>query len=188
MSKLISLIFLAGVLALSSSGVRAEELSIVGNGSGTQNSVTVNSGSSLNLYQQNSADISTRINASAETGGNSASGGTGGATIQTGDSTIDIKVTNILNSNLNQVNCCDPSATPTPDPVQPISTPSPSSSTADPASSSSSGGSSGGTGTAPVVLGLSATSSSDPTSALVASLGLICLSTAGMYLKSALAL
>lgn len=190
MPHLITLIFLGCVLVFTSSWVRAEELSIGGNGPGGQNSVIINSGSSLNLYQQNSADISTRIDASAGTGGNSASGGTGDATIQTGDSTIDVKVTNILNSNLNQSGCCGPSVTPTPDPGQPTSVPGPSSSTSgqSSSSSSSSGGSSSGTGGAPAVLGLSATSSADPASTLIVSLGLICLSIAGIYIKSALAL
>jgi len=183
------LICLLVVSASGSARVLAEELSIEGNSAGSSSTITVNSGSALDLYQQNSGTISTAIEARAETGGNSASGNTGGATVVTGDSTVDIQVKNFLNANLGQTDCCDLTPTPAPAPHDPSGpadpgAPAPSASN----STSSSNSSSAGVGGAPVILGLSATSSSDLPTAVTTSVGLLCLTLAGVYAKSLLAL
>lgn len=167
MSRLVILLFIISSCLVLSPFVSARELEIVGNSPSSQNSITIQSGSSININQNNQGDISTNIDAQATTGGNSASGNTGAdTTIVTGDSGIDIQVKNFLNSNFIQLDCCDPTSSPSPSvptstpttqiTVDPTSPPSPVSNGSSRPSSSSSNSSASGTGGAPV-LGLSAT-------------------------------
>ena len=81
-SLILSLLLLASVAV--TSGVFAQELSIEGNAPGSTSTITINSGSTVTQSQQNSANISTTVNASAQTGGNSTSGNSGDSTIVTG--------------------------------------------------------------------------------------------------------
>ncbi|KKT58494.1 MAG: hypothetical protein UX91_C0006G0032 [Candidatus Amesbacteria bacterium GW2011_GWB1_47_19] len=166
------IIFVVFLLTLSgiSRLVFAQELTITGNGGGSENSIVVQSGSSINVRQGNSIDVVNDIKSSANTGGNSASGNSGNAVIQTGDATTEVDIKNFFNTNFVKTDCCaTPAPEITPDPgsaVNPTSTPVPdpgslpqnNTGSSSPSSSggSSSGDGGGGTG-GTQVLGLSAT-------------------------------
>lgn len=81
---------------------------ISGNGDGSKNTVDldVNKGSQTPVYvgQSNDADIYNKVNAVALTGGNEANRNTGGdVTIETGDATVGVNVTNAVNGNAARV-------------------------------------------------------------------------------------
>lgn len=167
--------------------VSAEELVISGNGADTQNSVVVNSGSSVVNPQTNSFEAITNVVVRADTGGNSASQNTGDVSITTGDAVVKVSVTNQGNQNISQP---QPKATPTSAP-SPTSVPTsaspgnpPTSSSQSSSSSSGPSGGSGGVGTAPV-LGLSSTSGeSNLLSSVITTLGILCLGTALAFIRA----
>lgn len=109
----------------------ADDLSITGNGSGSENSISVDNESSTVVDQSNNADINNDVDASANTGGNSVEGNTGGSVnVNTGDATTNVSITNQANVNQAQVGCCSPTpsvptATPTGPAGGPTSTPTP---------------------------------------------------------------
>lgn len=155
---------IAGVFVLGSSKVHAEKLVIEGNGSNSINGIVIDSGSVIETSQTNKAEIKNEINAQSNTGNNKINGSENGS-IKTGDSNTNVKVTNILNSNISTVDCCIDKPTTSPKPqviLTPTSTPTgnPSSSTNTSSSDQSSSNPGSGTiiGGAPV-LGLSDTSS-----------------------------
>jgi len=72
-----------------------------GNGSDSTNSGAVTQNSTDNIYQFNTADIDNNLLLDANTGGNSASDNTGGASsITTGDTDVLAQVVNVANMNL----------------------------------------------------------------------------------------
>jgi hypothetical protein len=83
-------------------------IEIIGNGTGSDNFATVNQTTTTTVTQSNTANVTNDVDAYADTGSNSAMFNTGGAVgIGTGDATSDVDVTNTLNSNAAQVDCCD---------------------------------------------------------------------------------
>lgn len=182
---LLSLIIIFGVFSWNS--VSAQQLVIEGNGAGSQTSVVIDSGTSLNLNQNNSSTIVTNITSKSNTGNNKVNENTGNATIVTGDSSTSIKVTNIVNTNISSDNCC---ITPTikPHPTVVItSTPDPTSgsgTSSDPSSNSSNNSSSPSTSIGGgEVLSLSATSGeNDVKDILLISSAFICLGLAATSL------
>lgn len=169
--------------------VFAESLSIEGNGQGTQNSIQLNSTSNNSVQQHNTATIKTTVDANANTGGNSANGNKGNTTIKTGDSEVNINVTNTVNQNSATVGCCGtptPSKKPlTPTPTQTSGTPTPTSGSGNNPtnnnSNSGNGGSNnnsggiGGGSAGPEILGLAATSGTPITDTLFYIAGTLCL-------------
>lgn len=72
-----------------------------GNGSDSTNSSNIDVSNSDSTFQNNDATITNNLILDTETGGNSASKNTGGdSTIQTGDTTVDVNILNIANSNI----------------------------------------------------------------------------------------
>jgi uncharacterized membrane protein YgcG len=139
---------------------RADEFSISGNAAGSENSIKIESSSHTTVNQQNSMDVKNTVDASANTGGNTADNGS----VKTGDANIFVKIKNFFNSNTADVKCC---TTPEPKPTQNPTNPTPPAGGGDggggSSSGSSDGGSSGGAGgggssSGGQVLGLSATS------------------------------
>lgn len=82
-------------------------LSSSGNGSDSNNQITVQSASNTSVSQNNSTSITNNSSSSANSGGNNASSNTGGsAQIQTGNATVNTTVTNQnINSNQATNNC-----------------------------------------------------------------------------------
>lgn len=86
--------------------VRAEEIIISDNGSGSTNEVSVDSANSTAVAQVNNADVANNIDASTDTGGNTASDNSGAAAISTGDASQNIEVSTSLNYSEVIIPCC----------------------------------------------------------------------------------
>ena len=75
-------------------------IEISGNGAGSNNSITIICIDETVISQTNLTNVVTNINSAADTGGNSASGNTGGSTtVVSGDSNVTIDVQNSAGSN-----------------------------------------------------------------------------------------
>ena len=86
--------------------VRAEELIVSSNASGSTNEVSVDSANSTTVTQVNNADVANNIDASANTGENTASDNSGSSTITTGDASQNIEVSTNLNYSEVIIPCC----------------------------------------------------------------------------------
>jgi len=85
----------------------ATDVVIAGNGSRSDNSVSVNTSSSNTLEQSNYANIDNVVRVSQNTGGNVASDNTGGnVTIRTGDADSRVSIFNEANKNVAEVSSC----------------------------------------------------------------------------------
>src|SRR3989304_6960349 len=115
---LLSIVSLVAILNVA----RAIDVSIEGNGAGSNNSANVNQNNQTNVNQNNSANVSNNVDANCNTGGNSASGNTGSGTgINTGNCSAVVNLTNQLNTNITRITCptCaipTPGASPSPKP------------------------------------------------------------------------
>jgi hypothetical protein len=77
------------------------------NGAGSKNFTDVNQTSTSNTTQSNVATVTNNVNADAVSGGNNASFNTGGqVSVLSGPATTDVDVTNLLNTNAAEVDCC----------------------------------------------------------------------------------
>lgn len=82
-------------------------LEISGNGDGSTNTITVTSEQNCTVKQSSDTDVHALVGASASTGGNEASGNTGGnVTINTGNATANASVTVTGGSNTATDPCC----------------------------------------------------------------------------------
>lgn len=181
---LIGLLFFAGISLLFLGSVRALELNNSGNGAGSQNNIDLQQSQSTNVNQNNQGSFYNDIDASAQTGGNSVSGGNGGS-ITTGDATVNVTVDNRFNSNQVNVKCCPDGKTPTPThkPGQPTGTPTPTPpggvggppGDGDGGNGNGGGENGGGVGGGGQVIGLSAASGENTTELLITSTGIVCL-------------
>lgn len=85
----------------------ASTIEISGNGAGSDNTANVKQTSTTTVNQSNNADVTNKVEAKAKTGNNDANFNTGGnVTVDTGDAEATATVTNNLNSNVAQVDCC----------------------------------------------------------------------------------
>lgn len=86
----------------------AADVTIDGNGAGSTNVVTVKSTCDSSVYQTNSTNVSTMAHVTADTGGNSVTGNTGGSSsIDTGDATAGVSVSVEGGSNSAEpASCC----------------------------------------------------------------------------------
>ena len=72
-----------------------------GNGSGSENSGSIDQSTNDMAYQFNSVELENNLILDANSGGNSVSGNTGGtSSVETGDTSIDAQVLNVANMNL----------------------------------------------------------------------------------------
>lgn len=97
------------LLANSFAGVAAAgtTIEISGNGAGSDNWAVVEQSSTNTVSQNNTANVTNNVTSNANTGGNDANLNTGGdVNIQTGNASTDTTVTNTLNSNAAEVDCC----------------------------------------------------------------------------------
>lgn len=89
----------------------AEEITISGNGAGSNNEVHVESTQNESVSQTNDANVGNDILNTATTGGNTTNNNNSDTTIQTGDANSSIATNNNINSNVSQNNpCCMNSA------------------------------------------------------------------------------
>lgn len=87
--------------------VAATELVISGNGDSSSSNINFDVKSETSVTQTNNADVYNEIHTNAKTGGNDANRNTGGmVSVDTGDAETDVAVTNQLNSNAAEVDCC----------------------------------------------------------------------------------
>ncbi len=85
---------------------------ISGNGAGSDNWTTVNQTNKTTVTQNNNAIVTNMVDADAKTGGNDAGFNTGGNVgIHTGDATVKADITNDLNRNAAEVDCCSAGST-----------------------------------------------------------------------------
>lgn len=90
----------------------ATTVEISGNGSDSDNTVSVEQSNNTQVTQNNTANISNNVNVSSNTGDNEAEDNTGGdVSIETGDSSANVTVSNSANSNQASVNGCCPTDT-----------------------------------------------------------------------------
>jgi hypothetical protein len=83
-------------------------LEITGNGDSALSTINVESEQSTGVIQDNDAFVANEITVMANTGANDASRNTGGeVTVDTGDAEVDVAVSNMVNSNQAEVECCD---------------------------------------------------------------------------------
>lgn len=99
----------AGALLLNLATPVLAETSIVisGNGANSSNGTVVQQTNTTTVTQNNQANVTNNVDADASTGGNDANFNTGGeVNVDTGNATSDVDVTNVLNSNSANVDCC----------------------------------------------------------------------------------
>lgn len=95
-----------GLFALSAvPSAFASEITIGGNGAGSDNSIDLRSQNDTNVTQRNNSTISNTVETSQNTGGNRANFNTGGdVTIVTGDAESDVSIVNKTGSNYAYLN------------------------------------------------------------------------------------
>jgi hypothetical protein len=82
-------------------------IEITGNGAGSENWANVSQENTTSVQQSNTATVSNTVESTAQTGGNNANLNTGGeVTVSTGNASSQTNVSNTLNSNQAQVDCC----------------------------------------------------------------------------------
>ena len=87
---------------------KASEFVVSENGTGSANEVVSQNTTETIVTQENTADVANNVDVNANTGGNTASGNTGGdTTIDTGDTQTDVTLDNQVNtSNVESTECC----------------------------------------------------------------------------------
>lgn len=83
-------------------------IEISGNGAGSDNWANVSQNSTTAVNQSNNANVNNTVNSNANTGNNDANYNTGGDVhIDTGNASTNTTVSNVLNSNAAEVDCCN---------------------------------------------------------------------------------
>jgi hypothetical protein len=108
-----SMIVGATLLLMSAGSVYADQVEITGNGTDSSNSVVLMESSSTVIVQENEAKIVNEVAVAGNSGGNEASGNTGGdVSIKTGDVSSDVAIVNKANENVAVVDtCCEEGGT-----------------------------------------------------------------------------
>lgn len=107
--KQIFSVITASTLVLNTAGAAFASTNIVisGNGAGSDNATTVAQTNVNSVTQNNTANVTNNVTSNANTGNNDANFNTGGnVDVQTGGATTVTNVSNTLNSNAAQSNCC----------------------------------------------------------------------------------
>ena len=103
----LSLALFAILLQLAANFVRADEIVISGNGSESSNEVIIQSSQTTTVTQENNADISSNVEMSSNTGGNTIENNTGGGVgVVTGDAIENLEIENSVNSSSVEGPCC----------------------------------------------------------------------------------
>ena len=105
--KLSTAIATGAVLLQAVAGPALATGEISGNGTFSQNAVSLNNTTTTSVTQNNTANVSNNIDSNASTGGNSASFNTGGeTTVSTGDATNVVDVSTSVNTNHASIDSC----------------------------------------------------------------------------------
>lgn len=97
----------AMLLSVVTPAVAQTTLQVTGNGSDSTSNVNLTQVATTNVVQSNQANISNNVDANANTGNNDADRNTGGnVAIDTGNASSDVSVSNSVNSNSANVDCC----------------------------------------------------------------------------------
>lgn len=100
-------LFLLSLILVFAPTVRAMELVISGNGSGADSQISTQVETTTKVVQTNEANISNEVATDANTGGNRASGNSGGETpVNTGNIDTKLTVENSVNSTATNIDCC----------------------------------------------------------------------------------
>ncbi|MBI2611218.1 hypothetical protein HYW54_00540 [Candidatus Gottesmanbacteria bacterium] len=99
----------AMLLSTFSPAFAADTTLIIGeNGANSNNDINVTSTNNQVVNQTNNAVVTNNINVDAETGNNDANNNTGGdVDIETGNASANVNVSNLLNKNVANIDCCD---------------------------------------------------------------------------------
>lgn len=114
LKKQIFSVLTAGVMVanVATPALASTTIEIKGNGAGSDNSAAVQTTNTTTVSQNNTANVNNNIKTDADTGGNKANLNTGGNVgIQTGNAKVEANVTNDLNKNVANVDCCGASNT-----------------------------------------------------------------------------
>jgi len=85
----------------------ATNITLSGNGTDSNNTANINLTKTATVVQNNTANVTNKVDVEAETGDNEANDNTGGdVKIETGDSDVAVAVKNMLNSNSAIIDCC----------------------------------------------------------------------------------
>lgn len=85
----------------------ATTITLSGNGTDSNNTANINLTKTATVVQNNTANVTNKVDVDAETGDNDANDNTGGdVEIKTGDSDVAVAVKNMLNSNSASIDCC----------------------------------------------------------------------------------
>ncbi len=100
----------AGALILNSFAVpafAATTITLSGNGTNSNNTANINLTKTATIVQNNTANVTNKVDVQAETGNNDANDNTGGdVSIITGKADVVVAVKNLLNSNSATIDCC----------------------------------------------------------------------------------
>jgi len=95
-------------LSLVTPALAETTIEITGNGYNSTNDATVKFTGDTTVYQENTAIVINKVESDADTGNNDANQNTGGSVgVLTGDASTKVAVSNLLNSNIASVDCCD---------------------------------------------------------------------------------
>lgn len=110
MNKKIASLLASGAMLLNVAGPVAAaqtSLQITGNGDSANSDINFNVNNKTSVTQINNADVYNDVNAKSSTGGNDANRNTGGLVeVSTGDATTEVSVSNSVNTNSADVDCC----------------------------------------------------------------------------------
>lgn len=178
--KLTAFIISAIFTTFIATSVQALEVENSGNGSNSQNQVSIQDNSSVTVQQGNDAQLKNNVDSSANTGGSNLSG-------NTGDAVSEVYLKNNLNKNSADVECCDGKKIPTPTPTpsgKPTPTPTPGNGGGNGGNGGNGGVGGGGTtsGNNPQIIGLSKTSGENNLQYAFYLAGLVCLGLGGKFL------
>ena len=109
MKKIVPLVLSLVIVFANASFVRALEVTITDNGSGSTNEVTITQTEETVVEQNNTANVSNDVGTEVDTGENTASFNNGNkTTIETGDGTANVSVENSMNSSVVDTGeCCN---------------------------------------------------------------------------------
>lgn len=93
--------------AIATPAFAGTNIQISGNGENSNSKADINVTHSNVVTQNNTANVTNNVDVNSSTGGNKANGNTGGdVKIDTGDAKTNVTVSNQLNQNVAQLNCC----------------------------------------------------------------------------------
>ncbi len=106
--KLLFLFLILSSTFIYAQSVYAEDITIIGNGSGSTSEVNVTAATQTNIEQSNTAIINNDVSSTSNSGNNQADNNSGGdqTAVQSGSASSSVEITNEANSSSVTQNCC----------------------------------------------------------------------------------